>query len=149
MCGGQAIGKQQYARSEQHRENQKAEDGGDEPSPNCYRQPRQRHALGARVGCSDDEIECVERGGDAERRDREEPEGQTGFRWAEKRGDHADYARDGKPEAQTSEARKRHLAGADLRGQEIGAEAGLRSAGQHNENHQRAVNERERSVGVW
>jgi hypothetical protein len=94
------------------------------------------------------EIESVEGGADAKHGDRCEPEREACLRSEKKGSDHSDYGQRGEPESEAREFGKRHFACAELRRKEIGAEAGLWSARQNDENHERSVDERQRGVGV-
>jgi hypothetical protein len=73
----------------------------------------------------------------------------SALRGHEKRGDGHQECAEGHPERQHVEARKRHVLGAHLDGQEIIAETRQRRGGQHEEDHDGPMHGHQLQVVLW
>jgi len=148
LRGEEAVGQEKNTSGEENAENQHAQNGVDEPGPNGEGYSRQSHALGAKVEHSNAKIERCEQASQAEKRDARGPQCEAGVWRNEKSCGHASERGDCGPKGKQIQHRKRHFSGADFERQEIIAEAGLRRGGEHQENHQRAVQHGDSGVAL-
>src|SRR5882762_2134139 len=144
----QSVRKQRGATRQQHAENQHAENGIQKPCPDGYREPRQRHSLGAQIDCRRRKIQRAQQGAEAEDRRACQPDIDASLRRVEKRSSHPGQRNQGQPERNQIQRGEHHLRRANLQRQQIVAEAKLRRRSQHKENHQRTVQQANRSVAL-
>src|SRR5882762_4112469 len=144
----EAIGEQANASRQENAENQHAQDGVEEPSPDGQGKPGEGHALGAQVDSGDAEIERVEEGRGTEDGHADDPEGDGGvmpeLREDEKRTRQANERGHRRPEREEVQRGESHIARADLQRQKIVSEAGLGGRSEHQKNHQRTMERGER-----